>query len=143
MRRFRKWWPRGRWHVIEYQLRKPASAPWRFANYGRGSVQAADSTEPRASASGQAVYANFRDLALQRDSAVDANHLAGDVVIRLEQEADSSRNILGPAKSPDRAILEITVVLTGCNAWLRHAGVYNARRNHIDANVCLAAQLLR
>jgi len=41
------------------------SAPWRFANYGRGSVQASDSTEPRALASGQTLYANFRNLALE------------------------------------------------------------------------------
>src|ERR1700733_6901454 len=41
-----------------------ASAPWRFANYGRGSVEATDSTEPRASASGQIAYANFYNLVL-------------------------------------------------------------------------------
>jgi len=39
--------------AISSRLRKSESAPWRFANYGRGSVQAANSTEPRASASGQ------------------------------------------------------------------------------------------
>ena len=35
---------------------------------GRGSVQAADSTEPRASASGQTLYANFRNLAQPQPS---------------------------------------------------------------------------
>jgi hypothetical protein len=46
------------------KLRTSASAPWRFASYGRGSVEAADSTEPRASASGQTLYANFCKLVL-------------------------------------------------------------------------------
>ena len=48
------------------KLRTSASAPWRFASYGRGSVEAADSTEPRASASGQTLYADFSNLALRR-----------------------------------------------------------------------------
>jgi hypothetical protein len=50
--------------IFWYQVAKSASAPWRFASYGRGSVQAADSTEPRASASGQTLYANFCKLVL-------------------------------------------------------------------------------
>jgi hypothetical protein len=36
---------------------------------GRGSVPAADSTEPRASASGQTLYANFRNLVLASDAS--------------------------------------------------------------------------
>src|ERR1700733_1272241 len=50
-------------------LGRSASAPWRFADYGRGSVQATDGTEPRASASGQRLYANFRNLALDQFSS--------------------------------------------------------------------------
>jgi hypothetical protein len=53
------------WKHTSTKLRKSSSAPWRFAKYGRGSVQGPDSTEPRASASGQRLYACFRNWALE------------------------------------------------------------------------------
>src|SRR5580658_2331722 len=66
------------------KLRKSASAPWRFANYGRGSVQVAHSTEPRALASGLRGSRSWRPHRLPRQPA-KSPHAARELLQRCFQ----------------------------------------------------------
>ena len=77
---------------------------------------------------------------LKSDAAVDAEDLAGDVIVRLQQETDGARDVVGATESRDHAFFDESIVLASGDAGLRHSSGRDSGTDHVDAKIWSTAK---
>src|SRR5262249_55588812 len=79
---------------------------------------------------------------LEGHAAVDAEDLAGGVVVGVGEEAGGASDVRGLDEAVDDAVLKEAIVLAGGDAGFRHSGLRDSGADDVDADVGGSAVLL-
>src|SRR4029450_4674021 len=72
----------------------------------------------------------------------DDQHLSGDIVVGLQEEADSARDILRLAKTSHSASLNISVILARADRGFSHPRDRSSWGHYVDPQIGRSAPLL-